>query len=104
MKQHHGCVCINNFYSFQTHFVEAPDTSHSDSSITRTDGEINEDLDGLNSDLLSARDMKEVSAQELCLHQDHSGGLLVEGQRFQDFAIDRSPLTKEKMMHIMYKK
>ena len=60
MKKHHGCVCINNFYSFQTHFVEEPDTSHSDSSITRTDGEINEDLDGLNSDLLSARDMKEV--------------------------------------------
>ncbi|XP_073235787.1 dynein heavy chain domain-containing protein 1-like [Porites lutea] len=89
--------------TIMTHFVEEPDTSHSDSSITRTDGEINEDLDGLNSDLLSARDMKEVSGQELCLHQDHSGGLLVEGQRFQDFAIDRSPLTKEKMMHIMYK-
>lgn len=42
--------------------------------------------------------------QELCFHQDQNGCLMVEGQRFHDFAIDRTPLTKEKLMQIMYKK
>jgi len=28
---------------------------------------------------------------------------MVEGQRFQDFTVDRSPLTKEKLMNIMHK-
>ena len=44
------------------------------------------------------------STQELCFHQDYSGGLMVEGQRFQDFAYDRSPLTKEKLMQVMHEK
>ena len=92
------------FCAVQTHHVEELDTSHSPSSVTRTDGEIYEDLDGLNSDLVSARDMTREATQELCFHQDHNGGLIVEGQRFQDFAIDRSPLTKEKLMQIMRKK
>ena len=91
-------------YLFQTHHAEQPDTSRSPSSITRTDGQICQDLDGLNSDLVSARDMTGEATQDLCFHQDYNGGLMVEGQRYQDFAIDRSPLTKEKLMHIMHNK
>ena len=80
------------------------DTSLSPSSGTRTDDEINEDLDGLNSELMSVRDMTRQATLELCFRQERDGGLMVEGQRFQDFTIDRSPLTKEKLMNIMHKK
>lgn len=70
--------------------------------MTRSDGEVQEDLNGLNSDLLSARDMSGEAYQELCVPQ--SGGLVVEGQRFQEFVSDRSPLTKEKLMQFMLRK
>ena len=70
--------------------------------VTRSDGEVQEDLNGLNSDLLSARDMSGEACQELCVPQN--GGLVVEGQRFQEFVSDRSPLTKEKLMQFMLTK
>ena len=70
--------------------------------MTRSDGEVQEDLNGLNSDLLSARDMSGEAYQELCVSQN--GGLVVEGQRFQEFVSDRSPLTKEKLMQFMLTK
>ena len=88
----------------QTPHTEEADTCLSPSTVTRTDDEINEDLDGLNSELVSARDMTRQATLDLCFRQERDGGLMVEGQRFQDFAIDRSPLTKEKLMNIMHKK
>ena len=73
--------------------------------MTRTDGEIHKDLDGLNSDLHSTRDMSGEASQELCVPQNpNGGGLVVEGQRFQEFASGRSPLTKEKLMQVMLTK
>ena len=88
----------------QTPSGEEPDTSMSPSTVTRTDDEINEDLDGLNSELMSGRDMTRQATLDLCFRQERDGGLMVEGQRFQDFSIGRSPLTKEKLMDIMHKK
>ena len=88
----------------KAHLAEEPDAPHSPNSVTRTDNEIFEDLDGLNSDLLSTRDMTRQATLDLCFHQDHNGGLMVEGQRFQDFAIDRSPLTKDKLMQFIHGK
>ena len=92
-------------YTFvQTQHADEPDTCPSPSTVTRTDDEICEDLEGLNSELASARDMTRQATVELCFRQERDGGLMVEGQRFQDFAIDRSPLTKEKLTEIMHKK
>ena len=83
---------------------DVPEIFGSPTTVTRTDDEIYEDLDGLNSDLSSAREMSRQATLQLCFRQKPNGGLLVEGQRFQDFLIDRSPLTKEKLMEIIHKK
>jgi len=88
--------------------LQTPRREESDASLgsgtgTRTDDEIIEDLDGLNSELMSGRDMTRQATLDLCFRQERDGGLMVEGQRFQDFTVDRSPLTKEKLMNIMHK-
>lgn len=88
----------------QTPHREEPDSSSSPSMMTRTDDEINEDLDGLNSELMSVRDMTRQATLDLCFRQERDGGLMVEGQRFQDYTIDRSPLTKEKLTNVMHQK
>ena len=88
----------------QTPRGEKSDSSPGSSTVTRTDDEINEDLGGLDSELMSGRDMTRQATLDLCFRQERDGGLMVEGQRFQDFTIDRSPLTKEKLMNIMHKK
>ena len=88
----------------QTPHREVSDASLGSGTVTRTDDEINEDLDGLNSELMSGRDMTRQATLDLCFRQERDGGLMVEGQRFQDFTVDRSPLTKEKLMNIMHKK
>ena len=100
----HGHILYLKSIFLQTPHTEEPRSSESPSTMTRTDDEINEDLDGLNSELMSGRDMTRQATLDLCFRQERDGGLVVEGQRFQELTIDRSPLTKEKLMNIMHKK
>ena len=84
--------------------VQSNDSDSFVGSTTRTDDEIHEDLETLNSELTSARKMIQQASKELCFHRGHEGGLIVEGNRFQNFAVDRSPLTKEKMLDTLHNK
>lgn len=84
----------------------AGDTSKENSlEDTRTTAEIEEDIGGLETELASMRDTALEATQELCIRQDQGGGLLVQGQRLEQFGSVPclSPLEKSKLEEMLYK-
>lgn len=72
---------------------------------TQTDAEVEDDLTMMEAELLNARNISEDPAEGLCVRQENAMGLLVEGERFQQYGlIHSSPLNKDKLEAMLFHK